>query len=159
MTQHNSPISSKPKSFHKSAIGLFILGLLFVGGGYGLHQEQQYKEKNFVKTTGKVIENFNRSYKPIATDRRSTTTYVYKIDFVVTGQLFNFIDLYGDGLDSFDVAKDGTVSVLYDPKNPANLPKAYRPYSITKWNFFILGGMMIIFSVSIIACKPSATLA
>jgi hypothetical protein len=119
-----------------------------------MQQEQQYKEKNFIKTTGKVIDDFNFSHKPIATDHRSTTVYVYKIDFMANDRLFNFTDIYGDGLDSFDVAKDGTVTVLYDPKNPANLPKAYRPRSIAKWNFLLLGGTMIILSV--IVSKPSA---
>jgi hypothetical protein len=154
MTQHNSSPSSNPKSFNQSAIGLFIVGLLFVGCGYAMQQEQQYKEKNFTKTTGKVIENYISSYKPIPTDFRSSTTYVHRIDFIANGRLFNFTDIYGDGLDSFSVAKDGSVTVLYDPKNPANSPKAYRPYSIMKWNFFVFGSMMIILGVSTIVYKP-----
>jgi hypothetical protein len=156
MTQHNSS-SSNPKSFNKSAIGLFIAGLLFVCCGYEMQQEQQYREKNFIKTTGKVIENYISSYKPIPTDFRSSTTYVNRIDFIANGRLFNFTDIYGDGLDSFNVAKDGSVAVLYDPKNPANSPKAYRPHGIMKWNCFVLGSIMMIFGASTIVYKPSAS--
>jgi hypothetical protein len=159
MIQQNFLSSHKPKSSNKYAISLFLLGLLFLICGYGMQQEQQYKEKNYTKTTGKVIEDFNYSYKPIATDLSSRTNYVYKIDFMANGKLFNFTDSYVEGLqDSFNVAKDRSVTVLYDPKNPANSPEAYRPHGITKWNFFMMGGTMIILSISIIACKPSATL-
>jgi hypothetical protein len=159
MTQQNFILSPKPKSFNKSAIGLFFLGLLFVGFGYEMQQEQQYKEKTYAKTTGKVIEDFNFSYKPIAIDLSSRKNYVYKIDFIANGQLFNFTDSYLEGLqDSFNVAKDRSITVLYDPKNPANLPKADRPHGIMKWNLFMMGGTMIILSIIIVACKPSATL-
>jgi hypothetical protein len=152
MTQHNSSPSSKPKSFDKSAIGLFIFGLLFIGSGYGIQQNWQYKEKNFTKTTGKVIEDFNYSNKPIATDRHSSTVYVYKIDFIANGRLLNFTDINTESLDPFEVARDGTVTVIYDPKNPESA-KAYRPYSFGSWQFFIYGGVTIIFSVMV--AKPS----
>lgn len=162
MTQHNSSPSPSPnpnpKPFDKSAIGLFIAGLLFIGFGYGIQQNHQYQEKNFTKTTGKIVEDFNYSNKPIASSFRSSTVYVYKIDFIANGRLINFTHVHHEGLDPFEVAKDNkTVTVIYDPKNPEMSAEAYRPYGFGSWQFFIYGGTMIIFSVIIVKSSAVTT--
>jgi hypothetical protein len=156
MTQHNSSPSSKPKSFNEVAIFLFIIGLLNIGAGYGIQQLSQYKEKNFIKTTGKVIGTVNIPLRIVPGDYRSREQHVYQIEFTAKGRLFRFGDSYrSDGVDYFGADKDGTVTVLYDPKNPTVAAEVYRSAGAVRyWHLFLCGGIAIAFSLS----KPPAIL-
>lgn len=154
MTQHNSSLSSRPKSFKEFDIFLFIMGLLSIVGGYGIQELSQYKEKNFLKTTGNVIEHVNMPSQPVPGDYRSREQHVYKIEFTVKNRLFNFVDSYSSGgVDYIGVDPDGTVAVLYDPKNPAVAAEVYRPLGAARsWYLYLGGGILILFSIG----KPPA---
>jgi hypothetical protein len=154
MTQHNSSPSSRPKSFNEFDIFLFLMGLLSILGGYGIQELNQYKEKNFLKTTGKVIEHVNMPSQQVPGDYRSREQHVYKIEFTAKNRLFNFVDSYSSGgVDYIGVDPDGTVDVLYDPKNPTVAAEVYRPLgAVRSWYLYLGGGILILFSIG----KPPA---
>ncbi len=156
MTQNNSALSSKSKSFNEVAIFLLVIGLLNIGAGYGTQQWIQHKEKNFIKTTGKVIGNADITLGLRPSDYRTREQHIYQIEFTAKDRLFRFGDSYrSDGVDYFGAEKDGTVTVLYDPKNPAVAAEVYRPTGAMRyWYFFLCGGVAILASLS----KPSASL-
>jgi hypothetical protein len=154
MTQHNSSPSLNPKSLNEFDIFLFFMGLLSILGGYGIQELSQYKEKNFLKTTGKVIDHVSTFSQPVPGDYRSREQHVYKVEFTAKNRLFNFVDSYSSGgVDYIGVDPDGTVDVLYDPKNPTVDAEVYRPLgAVRSWYLYLGGGILILFSIG----KPPA---
>jgi Protein of unknown function (DUF3592) len=144
MTQ-NPTLKATPTPFNEFLYWL-AGGVLLMALGYCAQTIEQYKETNFVSTTGEVVGSSVYPSSRMSNTYGSTLQHVYRIKFSVDGRQLYFADSYSDqGINQFGVGENKMVDVWYDPKNPATSAEVSRGFSRRhSFYFFCCGGVMIL---------------
>jgi hypothetical protein len=122
-----------------ATIGL-VIGLLFLGAGYGVNRLTAYRQATFTETQGTVVDSL---YRRDLTQNRDT--YAPVIEFRANGEPTRFIGSY----ETFRSSNGHRVAVRYNPERPAATAEIINPLEDwVPWGVGGLGGAAAIASLA-----------
>lgn len=125
-----------------SAIIGIVIALIFTGVGFWLRNQVAYERATLTQTEGTVVDTLSRRER----DRndKQKETYAPVVEFLIKGDRIRFTGYY----DSYRPSKGNTLTVRYDPKQPATTAKIVQPLDyLAPWIAFGMGGLLAVSSV------------
>lgn len=125
-----------------SAIIGLVIALIFIAVGFWVRNQVAYERANLTQTEGTVVDTLSRRERD--SNDRQKETYAPVVEFLIKGDRIRFTGYY----DSHRPSKGNTVTVRYDPKQPATTAKIVQPFDhLAHWMAFGMAGALLVSSV------------
>ncbi|MEH1812381.1 MAG: DUF3592 domain-containing protein [Nostoc sp.] len=126
-----------------ASIGLAI-GLLFIGGGFGVRNIIAHEGTTLNETRGTVVDSISRRDRSSTNNNEQKETYAPVIEFLANGKRTRFTGNY----ESYRSSNGQIVVIRYNPKQPISTARVVNPLEgLVPWGMFGMGGLAVVFSV------------
>lgn len=134
-------VKLRPVTFEDKLSGIIglVIGLMFIGAGFWVNQQEARERVTLLETQGKVVDTVHRRERD--TKDKQKDTYAPVIEFLVKGDPVRFTGNY----ESYRTSQGEIVTVRYDPKQPATTAREVEPFaSFAPWVALGMGGLSLV---------------